>query len=489
MQIHAQHERTLDATESSAGTERGKDADHLPADGFLPALAEAVDGGLMGKRLQHAMFGEAGGRHRLERCRIERTKYRPGRRCTIGYRLAIRDRDDDALHEHFLTAHLFEPGASTARFEKYRSGAWVPPRFGPPLLHLERMDMILWSFPNDRHLPALPLLTDRRRLRNEIMPGLVERHFGPDWSIVSLASALASYVHERRCSVRVEMKLRSSAGGVWAWRIFGKTAGDDSDSSLSEAASRYWQSRDGIDVGVHMPAPLGAWPNRRIVWQEAVAGTPLAEGRRGKLDEDDFRRAGAAVAGLHGCALDGARDAGLDGALDRLRARAETIATWPAYRSRVTPIVDQLLAAASDLDRETRVAAHGDLHGRNILVEGQEIALIDLDEAISGPPARDLGHFVAYTLAEQGRVGHGEDSIARSLASFVDGYRRAADWPIRTSEIAWHAAAALVTEKIFREVTLMQPGGKNHLADLIELAERLSRGDGSPAGLDCHAER
>ncbi len=458
---------------------------HLPADDFLPHLANGVNGEVMRVRLQEAMFAGETSR-RIERCVVERVKYRPRQRCTIGYRLAIRDDDEGRLHDHFLTARMFEPKGAADRFRKYRSGCWIAPDFGPPLLHLDDLDMILWSFPNDRHLPALPLLIDKARLGDEAILPLVERRFGSDWSIASLSPTLVSYVHERRCTVKVDLALRSTAGERRDWSVFGKISGDDSDAMTAEASVRYWRDLRLAERGFDMPESLGGSANGRIAWQEAMAGTPLASGRNSKFREGDFRLAGAALTALHGSTAVGARTSGLDAVLNRLRERGEAIVAWPAYRSRIRTIIERLTAAATALDRETHVAAHGDLHGRNILIDGQRVALIDLDEAISGPPAGDLGHFAAYTLFEA--LDGGElDGASRAIAAFIEAYRQTAAWPIPITDIVWHTAAALVTEKIFREVTLMQPDRRRRIERLIALAERFSRGDGSALGLDADA--
>lgn len=456
---------------------------HLPNDNFLPHLAFAVDGDAMRHRLQSAIFGNAPDQ-RIESCKIERVKYHPAQRCTIGYRLSIRTGVDGVPEDHFLTARLFEPGGASARFERYRSCRWIAPRFGPPLLHLAERDMILWSFPNDRHLPALPLLTDESQLRREAVPELVERHFGRDWSIISLQSSLVSYVHERRCSARLDLTLRSTGGDIKPWSVFGKTAGDDSASMSAEDAARYWQCRHSTNAAFVAPKPLGTSPDGRIDWQEVVAGEPLTGGSEGMLSANAFQHAGAAIAALHGSPLDGVRTGGAGGVVKRLGERAAAIDAWPAIGRLVRPIVDRLFMAVSNLDHGTLVAGHGDLHGRNILIDGERVVLIDLDEAMSSPPARDLGHFAAYTHFECGLDGKGPSIAPEVIAAFIDGYVRNTSNLIRINDIAWHAAAALVTEKIFREVSLMQPERQVVIERLIALADRLGRGDTAPLGVD-----
>ena len=155
--------------------------------------------------------------------------------------------------------------------------------------------------------------------------------------------------------------------------------------------------------GFRLPRSLGACPDYRIHWQEALRGTPLAGGPGGLASDVAFARAGAAIARLHGGPPEGLRQGGTGDAISRLEERAAAIAAWPACGARVAPIVSRLLTSATMLDRRTLVAAHGDLHGRNILLDGDRVALIDLDEAIVDPPARDLGHFRRLHPVRRGR--------------------------------------------------------------------------------------
>ena len=471
----------FDHARQTAAAKSGRAA-HLPADGFLPHLPLAVDGEAMRARLQSAMFGERSD-PRVERCSIERVKYRPGQRCTIGYRLGIGTSGDGPLQDHFLTARLFEPDGAAARFDRYKVGRWIAPRFGPPLLLLADLDMILWSFPNDRHLQALPLLVDSKRLRQEVMPKLVERRFGQTWSIASMLFEMVSYVHERRCCVRVDLALARANGETRHWSVFGKTSGDDSDGNGTVRTLRIGDAPRLAGAGFCLPRSLGACPDHRTLWQEVVRGAPLAGGAGGLASEAAFSCAGCAIVRLHGGSREDLRRGGTGDAIGRLEERAAAIAAWPAYGLRIAPIVGHLLASVPMLDQGTLVAAHGDLHGRNILLDGDRVALIDLDEAIVDPPARDLGHFAAYTLFDEGE----NDRAGEAIRAFIDGYRAAAAWTVPTADIVWHAGACLITEKIFREVTLMQPDRRKKIERLIALADRLSRGDGRPLGLDIDA--
>ena len=469
--------------ELSFGAPDAARSSFLPVDGFLPGLAEAVDPIAMARRLQVAMFG-GGTCHQVERCVIERVKYQPGRRCTIGYQLRVRDGQTGAVRDHYLSARLFEPGAARERFEKQRRQKLEPARFGPPLIFIAELEAILWSFPNDRHQPALALIADADRLASEVAPGLVAKHWGEAWSIEAFEPSIASYVHERRCSVRATMRLHHRATGeTRGWTVYGKTSGADSTAKTDQAAKRFWESEARASGAFDMPRPLGPWPDDRVVWQEAVAGRPLAAGRGEKLDADAFRRAGMATSALHGALAVGVGWSSGDTPIGRLVERANVILCgWPWLKESIAPIVARLVATAPARKLALTATAHGDLHARNILIDRDRVVLIDLDEAVDAPPMQDVGHFAAYLLWEELNADQDQPAVEASIRTFVEGYRDRASWPSPTAEITWFAAAAMISEKVFRSVTLMQPDC-GHLGRFIDLADRLSRGDASVLGL------
>jgi Phosphotransferase enzyme family len=487
------HDETTSQTHDHTIARARESAPNLPDDDFLPRLAEALDSEAMAPRFQRELFGhglahpEIDDPHYLvESCHIERTRYQPGKRCAIGYRLVIRDLQTGKAHDHYLCGRVFEPGASSERFAKYRRQPLETPLIGPPLLHIEELEMILWSFPNDRRLSALPILVDESRLAKEIVPELVRNWWGEGWSITELSSSIASYVHERRCSVRLALRLRYDATGESQfWNVYGKTSEAESGDAIDRAARKLWDSQARQLGAFDMARPLGSWSDSRIFWQQEVPGRPLARWREARLNAGQFSGAGAAVAELHHSLLDGASAVTLTDVIHRLHERADMICrAWPERRSEISPIMVRLIEAAPRLNQDVLVTVHGDLHAENIVIDQDRISLIDLDEAVSGPPMHDIGHFVAYLLWDGSLAGHSTTELGAAIVAFVQSYRSRTAWPAPDVEIAWYAAAALISEKIFRCVTLMQTGNERHLARFLELADRLSRGDVTALGLE-----
>ena len=141
-------------------------------------------------------------------------------------------------------------------------------------------------------------------------------------------------------------------------------------------------------------------------------------------------------------------------------------------------IVDRLRLRAPTSTGDPIATLHGDCHAQNFLVDGDRIALIDLDNVMLGPPLHDVGSFVA-TLLYRGCVDHVPLARARPLVdAFLASYRAAVPWTVDDDDVAWYTATALLRERIYRAVTRLKAGRLALIDDLIELAGRLT-GDGS----------
>lgn len=298
-----------------------------------------------------------------------------------------------------------------------------------------------WVFPDDRRLRGITELiapTDELRALA-----------GRPW----VASEVAEYAPERSLTVRaVDGSDRATAYA----KLYAPGSRD-----VAALARRY---RD-VSAGVDAPAPLG-WRGDVLVLDVAPgrrwADVPACEavGIAGRL--------GAAIARLHAVApppgtpefgrLGGAR---LDGAVAAVSAaRPDVAGALAAVRSR--------LAFRAPNDTEP-VLLHGDCHPKNALDDGARLTLIDLDQAGTGPPAADIGSFLARL-----RVGTitGQHTAAdeRALAAaFLAGYAGHRAVP-SCRGLAWHTAAALVAEQVVRAVNRIRPAVLASLAIVVDAA-------------------
>jgi hypothetical protein len=166
---------------------------------------------------------------------------------------------------------------------------------------------------------------------------------------------------------------------------------------------------------------------------------------------------------------------GLADVVDEGAAAAEV--DWLLGRSRL--LEPGAVAAARPAAGEA-VHLHGDVHPRNLLVDGGRLALIDLDQAGAGQPAADLGSVLAR-LRQDRWLGVVDPGRAAELgAGFLAAYAAAAPLPA-AAPLRWHTAAALLAERALRAVNRVIASALPHLeAPLAEATELVARTGDDP---------
>ena len=163
-----------------------------------------------------------------------------------------------------------------------------------------------------------------------------------------------------------------------------------------------------------VPRSHGADASGHVALAEWVPGTPLDRAEGGRL--------------IAGCAVVGEALAALhrSGAeLDRRWASGEELAL---LRRQSVPLTAVWMTTAAHVAErvagEPLVSAHRDFHPSQVVLGGEGVRLIDLDDAAMAPPALDVGNFVAH-IRRAGVIGVHPPAIAAAAASaFLAGYGR-----------------------------------------------------------------
>lgn len=457
-------------------------------DPSLPRLEQALDPDHMLKQFEPALLaGHAPGRenastrYRLLGCQIGRIKYKRGFRCTIGYRLSVEDRRNAETFEHRLSGRLYAPGEAHSHFESATRKPLVDPVFGPPMFELPSLDMVVWSFPNDRKMKGLASITDTEVLREELLPAIIREHWGGTWSIDSVSHSIASYVPEGRCCVRAVLDLRNTMDGqTRSWTLFGKAYCGDRGERGRRSLQKLWQ----LAPSFGMPRPVGYQADRKLYWQEAVAGRPLADLA---MNRTTLSMAADAVAALHRTPFQGPyRITMPDVAVALQKTESQLSHALGAQRVALAATIRLMVEQSGQIDSDVAATIHRDLHHYNILIDGDRASLIDLDDICIGPPLHDIGSFIARILYQALCDGSPQDDTRQIIATFVDRYRRQVDWPVHDREIAWYTAVALINERVFRRITHLDVEQPAMLERVVALAGRIARPDGGMMGLGNH---
>jgi Phosphotransferase enzyme family len=406
----------------------------LAADAAVPQRDVLLDRDAVADLLADRLLGgrAVGG------CERRYAKYRVGHSLRVVYEFSHRRR------RHHVAARTFAAGTSAAAFERTQ-----PVVNGPlaPVVHVPELDTVLWTFPNDRRLSTLPLLTGR----SPALDRLVGRPIA--------ATRLVAYAAERSASAQC----LDEGGRVLAYAKVMADGGAGAERRVLEAISSEVGAGDA-DLGV--PRVIGT-----SELHSAVAVEPVAGRRLDGLDRDALApalgRLGAALAALHGVRpLPGHRFERLD--TDRLTNAVSVIAR---ARPQDGPAAAELLAALLSRAQPWGPPAHlhGDVNPRNAILDGRRIVLIDMEHAAAGPAAADLGQVLAGLLLAQSMGATGGPAPADAL---VAGYATRSPAPDPRA-LRWFTAACILARCALPAVNRVRPLTLLHLRPALDAARGL----------------
>jgi tRNA A-37 threonylcarbamoyl transferase component Bud32 len=447
----------------------------IPDDAVLPQLSLVLDAQAMQRVFdQHLKTSLGQNKIKVLRCEIERVKYRPKRNCIIGYKFSIADSEGE--HEQRLCVGIYTPDEAQARHEKALREANIAVANFAPVALISSLNMVVWAFPNERKLTALPLLIDAKQLCEKILPEMVHERWGEEWRILNIINNISNYFPEHTCCVSVSLNLQHAiSGALRSWEIIGKTRYDDTGAEAFRHMATLW---DPENPYVSYARPLAYQCEHRLLWQERVPGVTLSSLlASGDADHALLTRVARAVAALHGTPIISSRHITQNSLINKLIAAKQTISTARADCAGVLQqVAYSLTNSARHLGSYQDGTLHGDLHSNNILVSPTQIHLIDMDGISSGPPLADLGSFLAELIYRGCLKGEPLEAMRPLLATVVEAYRQRATWPVADANVAWFTASALIHERALRCVTSLKPGRMETVDNVIDAARRIAAG-------------
>ncbi|MCB1955977.1 MAG: phosphotransferase [Rhodocyclaceae bacterium] len=444
------------------------DAPALPRDARLPQLARAVDGRAMGHVFEAAL--RQYGVQRVTDCQVERIKYRPGRNCTVSYRLEIRDERQGCSYTQRVAGRFCAPGEAARRHARNASRVGLASRCGVPSLLVPSLELFAWFLPNDPKLASLPILIQATRNGGSALSEALEVMTGGEREAIDLHAALVQYVPESRACARFDVRLASGREAS----LFAKLDRENGGAATHRVMQALHASEAARDGRLRTARPLLWQAQTGLHWQAAVAGRPLID-LHPHCPPPVAARIGTLMAALHDTEVPLARSLGGDA----LHAQACEIAALltqvePAWFERLSRLLGLLEAPLPDVRALPEATLHGDLHPRNILVNGDALSLIDLDGARGGPAVLELGAWIAEALDRAIHAGTPLDQVQASAESMLDAYTQASRQPVTQALVAWATARALLCERAYRGMANLRPGRFEQVPVLLSLAELIA---------------
>src|SRR5437660_4436026 len=367
----------------------------------LPHLAVALDRGAMRTRLQRLLLDGDG--LVAEACARPRAELH-GDHCGFQYPLRVRTPRGERRELLVIGDMHRTPGAAAS------AAAATAPR---PARVLEELCMAVTTFPVVAALPTLVQATD---------PGRISAVLGSAVAGVDLVSL--------RRSGGAVLRYRLQGGG----EVFGKVGYTLAEDVLAALGAR--------TRGVAVPRLVARCTELDLVLISPVPGTrPEVRDPAGR---DAAIRAGAiAAVALHRSGVGAGAAHHLEDELARAERALEVIGGDAAELvRRLVPAQERARDTAIRTRAQPAVLAHGDLTPSQLLVDGPQVGLVDLDGARQAEPAFDLGRFVAYLRVAAAKAGAAP--TAELGAHLLEAYRTAGGSPVDERRVEAWATAALV---------------------------------------------
>ncbi|CAD5373920.1 Phosphotransferase family protein [Rubrivivax sp. A210] len=461
----------------------------LPQDPLLPQLATALDGAAMAQVFAAALQGPA-----LLACEVDRVKYRPGRSCSVSYRLRLCEAPRGEFEQR-VSARFLMGGEARRRFEQAGArGGSKPSPAGPALQHEAALDMLAWWLPNDPKLAALALLCDDAELRRRCLGEVVALLTGGRGRLVEHRTTLVQVVPELRVCARVDLTLQDEAGAPTQQRTLYVKADAERSGAHTRAVMQALSDSPAQSSGLLCTPRSLLWQAEAgLHWISALPGQPLLEVDP-QIRAASSMRVARQLALLHATPVP-AGPRLLD--LAALRAQRERAAALlaqvqPAWQPLLERLCAALQAGEGLLAGLPPSTLHGDLHPNNILVDARHgscrQAFIDLDDVQQGPAVLEVGGWIADAHYRAIVDGHAPAAASAAADLFLAAYVQTAGQALEPAALAWAAAHHLLCRRACGGVANLKPGRYAAVPALLEVAAAIACAGSVDAALDTAGE-
>lgn len=273
----------------------------------------------------------------------------------------------------------------------------------------------------------------RKLAAHRLTECLAERHRGAA-NVTLRAIRVVRHRPPFRCLVEYDLDVTSIDGLIRRETLIGKVQARGADGPAYLLARDLWRAgfdgRDSRPFGV--PEPLGLFPDLRLWLQAKVAGRSSFHLMSPPGGPALARRIAEAIHAFH---LEAPRPTRIHGVAEEiaiLRVRLERfVVENPPLAIRARSVLTRCERLAADIPEVELTTIHRDFHQDQVLVDGDRLWLLDMDEASQGDAALDVGNFVAH-LWEQGvRMFGSAEALHDCTAEFVERYIALAGEEIR----------------------------------------------------------
>ena len=309
------------------------------------------------------------------------------------------------------------------------------------------------------------------------LQGLLSERLGTACSLAVESIQVRRHKPGRRCLIEYRM-LADSSKGKQTLTAVGKVRAKGLDHRALETQFALW--KNGFDLtsgdGVCVPQPLGAIGPWNMCLQYKVPGYVVTQRLVRSPDPSFAQRLAAAVYKLHQTSIHVKRRHRIEDELQVLRDRLSHVGQQVVHWKKR---LSELYAACQDMalakcDNANSQLIHRDFYPDQIVCDGEQLWIVDLDLCSYGDPALDVGNFSGHLL-ELGLRTHGQvDTYRKQTMAFE---RRYVDLAGSTL-IPRIQAYRLLTLARHISISTQFPDRRHATGAILSTCERLVRQDG-----------
>ena len=394
-------------------------------DDQLPDLPMAFDFDEVAELFERKVFGPNSSQEpvgTLNVRKLQDVKYRPSQRCVTTYELIVGR--PDSSPERTIGVLDFTPEG-------------VIPRI----------------FTADVQLPWLAKATDMKEMQQRFseLPG-----YGDQlklWEIFPVR-----YKPGLHCVIRYTAQTPNGNK-----MFYGKSFTGNAERLMKTVMDLDKASHENPDMPL-ISSPIAVWPDMEMILQDAVPNgiefTHFIYDQRYDVSvrESWLVKAGRALGVFHNNSTAPSETKTIYDDLDDLHEYTSIIAkVKPDLAVKYEEVIQQIISKVDHFTEPEPVASHGAMRTDQFLLQGDRLAMIDLDSYCWANPARDLGNFLAYLCWKAIRQPEHAEFIERAGRAFLEGYLTVqGDIDKRWLSVYQAASLLKIAGRRFRSLTFLE---------------------------------
>jgi aminoglycoside phosphotransferase (APT) family kinase protein len=397
-------------------------------DDQLPDLPNAFDFEEVADLFERKVFGPNASQDPIGTLNVKKlqdVKYRPSERCVTTYELIVGR--PDRSPERTIGVLEFTPEG-------------VIPRL----------------FTADDRLPWLAKATDLNEMQQRFceLPAFAgESDQIKLWEIFPVR-----YKPGLHCVIRYTV--RTPSGNKM---FYGKSFTGHAQQLMNTVTELHKSSQENPDMPL-ISVPVAIWPEMEMILQTAVPNgvefTHFIYDQRYDVSvrEDWLVKAGRALGVFHNSSTAPSETKTVYDDLNDLHEYTRIIAKIkPDLAVKYEEVIQQIITKVDHFTEPKFVASHGAMRTDQFILQGDRLAMIDLDSYCWANPARDLGNFLAYLCWKAIRQPEHAQFVERAGRAFLEGYLSVHE-DIDEKWLSVYQAASLlkIAGRRFRSLTYLE---------------------------------